>query len=646
MFEFDQYQSVDPTPAVRVCEKIDFVSGIRKRALLIWSEHCIECAAPECFQSCDLYKARPDERCRRFENGMRRNNYLRGHTGSAAEIVFGKWGKLETRGNTVLINNRLLTVLETVIPRLQPLINVFGRIVRRLGGSAPWTSLSFELFDYLSKKLQASDKQDTPDGFLIEIVNPESHDTTVKFSCAVSGSQMLSIPASGKAALPVWKKLTVRPGYNRFFIPYKELRSVVESRLRYNISFTPEEESGTHLVFVSTDFVTVDDAEALLTDEVTDQKNTTEQLPQEQLPQVAGSNTSRPAVKCVIFDLDNTLWDGVLVEGDVALRSPIPDVFKELDKRGILISVASKNSEKDALDKLDEFGLREYLVYPVINWNQKSRNIKWLREKLSIGADTLLFIDDSPFEREEVAEEIAEIEVLPDTAIESLLGHPRVQGGRTAESGKRRLMYQQQAVRNEAALEFGEDYQAFLKSCEIIVTIGQVEDHQRERVFELLQRTNQLNFSGNKYARESVEELLQDDSTDKHVIHCSDKYGDYGLVGFAISRVTNEGVTVQDFMLSCRVQGKLIEKAFFSYLVDNYTPVKNSPEKNSKEKNSPEENSQEKSILAVNFLPTERNVLAQSVLREIGFAMPDGQLATLESEPGQMNVDFLTLRTE
>ena len=150
---------------------------------------------------------------------------------------------------------------------------------------------------------------------------------------------------------------------------------------------------------------------------------------------------------------------------------------------------------------------------------------------------------------------------MPETELENLLEHHRLQGGGTVESGNRRVMYQQQAKRSEAAIEFGEDYVAFLKACDIVVTIGPVEEQQYPRVAELLQRTNQLNFSGIKYAREAIDELLQATDTEKHVIHCSDKYGDYGLVGFSITDVEQgaEGqkkINVKDFMLSCRVQGK------------------------------------------------------------------------------------------
>jgi len=453
MFEFDQYSAPELIAAIQPKEKISYAAGIRQRSLLIWSEHCVECAAPECFQTCDLYRPRPDERCRRFELGMRRNNNFKSQTGSAADIVFGHWGKLEARGNTVLARNGLVTLI-------------------------------FELLDYVSKRLQKASTQDKkPDGFLIEIYNPADELCKVKFACAVAGSKMLSIPASGKLALPYWKQLDLQAGYNRIFIPYADLSSVVESGLPYNVSFTPEQESGTQLVFISVDFVVVDDPDSFYSESAA---STPLGYPKVQIEQ--------PAAKCVVFDLDNTLWDGVLIEGEVTLKPSVPALFKSLDERGILITVASKNNEEEALAHL---------------------------AKLGLDADTLVFIDDSPFEREEVSAAVDGIEVLPDTELENLLDHPRLQGGGTVESGNRRIMYQQQAKRSEAAMEFGEDYLAFLRACDIVVNIGPVEEDQYPRVAELLQRTNQLNFSGIKYAREAIDKLLQAADTDKHVIHCT-----------------------------------------------------------------------------------------------------------------------------
>ncbi len=536
---------------------------------------------------------------------MRRNNRLRGSTGSAAEVVFGYWGKLEARGNTLMLPSFLIKLIESTLTLLIPLVSLFGKMVRKFGGSAPWSALTFELQDMLGRRLQRSSlNQNTLDGFLMEIYNPTSAACRLKFEVSVSSSQAAK---SGKSVpLPFWSLLELDPGYNRRMIDYASIRPILNSGLPYNVSLTPETESGTHLVFITLDFVNL---------------NTSIPLAQRVTSSQIGVRRSVPDVKCVVFDLDNTLWDGVLIEGSISLRPGVEKLFRTLDERGILISVVSKNNAEQALAELDALGLRQYVVFPMINWAQKSDNIKQLAKKISIGTDTLMFIDDNAFEREEVSSVLPEVETLPDTEMERLLENPRLIGSRTEESRNRRLMYQQQIEREEAVVAFGDDYIEFLRQCRIEVEIGPADQRNRDRVIELMQRTNQLNFSGRKYSREEVAQLLDDQSLQKHVIRCRDKFGDYGIVGFSLTHTQNDEVVVQDFMLSCRVQGKLIEKAFFHYL------VKLSIE--------------EAGTLKVNFVPGKKNVLARSVLEDLGFTMNSSDLATLKVIPGGLTVDFI-----
>lgn len=110
------------------------------------------------------------------------------------------------------------------------------------------------------------------------------------------------------------------------------------------------------------------------------------------------------AVKCVVWDLDNTLWTGVLLEDTrVSLRPEVPGILRALDERGILHSIASRNDRAIAMEKLREFGLGEYFLWPQINWNPKSDSIRAIADNLRLGLDTFAFIDDQPFELAEVA---------------------------------------------------------------------------------------------------------------------------------------------------------------------------------------------------------------------------------------------------
>ncbi|HEX9063065.1 MAG TPA: HAD-IIIC family phosphatase, partial [Clostridia bacterium] len=109
-------------------------------------------------------------------------------------------------------------------------------------------------------------------------------------------------------------------------------------------------------------------------------------------------------VKCVVWDLDNTIWEGILSEDrEVRLKPGIKGIIETLDDRGILQSIASKNDYDDAMKKLREFGLEEYFLYPQISWNSKAESVRKIAESINIGIDTLAFVDDQITEREEVS---------------------------------------------------------------------------------------------------------------------------------------------------------------------------------------------------------------------------------------------------
>jgi FkbH-like protein len=375
------------------------------------------------------------------------------------------------------------------------------------------------------------------------------------------------------------------------------------------VSLSPTTEDA-HLVFLTLDFVSGG------TEPIT--------LPATK-PEADPAPARRPAAKCVVFDLDNTLWDGVLVEGHVQLRPGVLDLFKALDQRGILISVASKNSHDEAIAELSKLGLEEYVLFPQISWGMKSSAIKEIAKSIDIGIDTLVFVDDSPFERAEVERTFPEVEVLPDTELPRILDHVRLQGSTTAEAASRRLMYRQSMARASASVAFGDDYMTFLRSCQIVLEIRPDRPADFERIAELVQRTNQLNFSGRKYSREEISAALADPALERYVLSVDDRFGSYGLVGFCMAVRTQDEVLVKDFMLSCRVQGKFVEQALFHHLTNRpgWTA----------------------SAIAVNFKGTSRNRLAEAVLDKLGFSSDQGQPRRRPAGKDAFAVDFLEVRS-
>jgi FkbH-like protein len=333
----------------------------------------------------------------------------------------------------------------------------------------------------------------------------------------------------------------------------------------------------------------------------------------------------------VVWDLDNTLWQGILIEGDLVLPRPeVVQLLKKLDERGILLSIASKNDRASAWKKLEEFGLDEYFLYPQINWKPKSLNIQAIAERLNIGLDTFAFVDDNPFELDQVGRTIPEVTCVNAQDLSPLSSGPGFQGSSSADSRRRRQFYKEAIAREGAQEEFGTDYTGFLASCGIVLEVAPYSPEDMDRVAELVQRTNQLNFSGHKYTRSQLSEILANPQLEKYVLKSSDKYGSYGTVGFSIVERGIGIIQIRDFMLSCRVQGKFLEQAFFHHLIEHHNP-------------------EAATTLWVNFRETDRNKPAQQVLESLGFRKCNPATDRLlegvvHKSPDSLRCDFIQVR--
>jgi FkbH-like protein len=611
MFQFEDAKPKTPaTDVAAVPVPAAGAPAVTHRALLAWAEHCVECAAPACYTTCDLYLATPAGKCRRFEDGIVPNRAAGSDDGPAAEVRFRRWGKLEAQGNAALMPVAKVRWAERLLTLATPIGAKVGRGVARATGQIRWSTAMEALHKRINDRLQAGDGPAAlPDAFLAEIINPGDQPARTILTAAVDKGRLPRAVRSDQLPRPMSLAIEAPPGFSRHVLPVAEMRDILLSGLPFNLALTPAEGDDMHLIFRRLDLVKLAGDEA------------------SQTTATPAAAPAAKAAKLVIFDLDNTLWDGVLLEGDVTLRMGIAELFRTLDERGILISVASKNAHDDAMARLQALGLADYVLHQRIGWGPKSESVSQIISAVDIGADTVLFIDDNPFERAEVAGAVAGVEVLPDTAVATLADHPRLQGAVTPESRGRREMYRQAIVREQTAQGYGDDYLAFLRDCDIHVEIRRDRPEDFDRVVELVQRTNQLNFSGRKYDRAAISGILGEDR-DRHVVICRDKFGGYGTVGFCLSHREpapdgGEIVVVEDFMLSCRVQGKFIEQALFWYLAEGAgTPAK---------------------AVVVDFKRTDRNRAAEMVLEKLGFAAgPDGRLRR-DLKPGDLAVDFLTI---
>jgi FkbH-like protein len=499
------------------------------RTVLPWSEHCTECVWPTCYSTCDLYSPREDGRCRRFIDGMVRvacpeaaNSYL-------LKVAFKRWGKLWSPGNVRLHSAALAERLErrdyhigTVLYQL-PVPSSMKRVI---------TSKRYSFKKKLAS--QTVDNGGAPTSFLLECYNPQSYDIRLSLT-------MKSV--NDEDRIPFQRLVELTPGFHRVRVPVSEIKRVLNLRVPFNIDLIPNDvEDGTTLYFGLMEFV-------------------------EEVEHVA---EKAKKIKCVVWDLDNTLWDGILVEdgpGNVKLKADIIEIIRVLDARGILHSVASKNNQDEAMQVLKQFEIDEYFLCPQISWRPKSEGISTIARRLNIGTESLLFVDDSQFELEQVKTVCPEVHVLNALQYRSLPELKECQVPVTAESRERRKMYQVEAERQDLAEGFGDDYIAFLRHCQIQLSIRQMTQENLDRVHELTQRTNQMNFSGNRYDRDVLRGILATPYLNTYVLSCEDRFGSYGIVGFSIVDTREPRMT--DLMFSCRIQSKRVEHAFLGYIIRN-----------------------------------------------------------------------------
>ena len=238
-------------------------------------------------------------------------------------------------------------------------------------------------------------------------------------------------------------------------------------------------------------------------------------------------------IKCLVWDLDNTLWSGTVLEDDeTPLRVGILDVVKELDRRGVLQSLASKNDADLALARLEELGVAEYFVLPQIGWGRKSDSVRLVADRLQFALSTMAFIDDQPAERAEVNHHLPEVRCYSAEQASGLLDRPEFSPSTsTVDSRRRREMYQAGFQREADRTEFSGPDEDFLRSLDLVMTIGRATDEEITRVEELTLRTSQMNATGVHYSEQDLRALLTDPDHEVLVTSLTDRFGPHGAVG-------------------------------------------------------------------------------------------------------------------
>lgn len=291
--------------------------------------------------------------------------------------------------------------------------------------------------------------------------------------------------------------------------------------------------------------------------------------------------------KVLVLDLDNTLWGGLAGEADISPVALSEDhaglayknlqrVLKQMEAQGVMLAIASKNNEEDALAIIESHPhmvLRSAdFVNKKINWDSKAENIGKMAKELNVGLDSFVFFDDSEVEREQIRQMLPQV-VVPDfpkkqeklagtmteifyTYFEKLTV--------TREDREKTAQYAANARRQELQ-EQTVDTASFLKQLAIHVEVVNAESNL-ERFHQLVNKTNQFNVTTIRYERDTLAEYVKNPDKLIHLYRVTDKFGDNGIVGAVIVDKAGEEPEIEEFVLSCRVMGRFIERAIVDKL--------------------------------------------------------------------------------
>lgn len=559
-----------------------------RQSLTVWQEHCSECAMPDCYSRCGFYSPRPDYKCRRFPGGVG----IYAPTNSAASpmvMTFGRWARLLGHGPTPLVSPKRAARKERNALRFAQVLGAFPRM---RGLVAP---IRRRLVNRRSTEVSWGVTEREHLFFLIEANNPTSATIELSLSCKVLDAD--DAPGTYHREL-----LRFAPGYGIRLIPVA--------------AFVPEEFQGRKFAMelaAAKDGDTPTIAFGLLDIVELDRKPPSIQAPPRKA-EVLVERTA-PKIKCVVWDLDNTLWEGVLVEDGLErlrLHPKVVSLILDLDRKGVLQSVASKNAPEAAMAALSHFGLTEYFIHPQISWGAKSDAIAEIRQMLNIGLDTFAFVDDQEFERCEVKTAHPDVLVLDANSLDEIHVNERFNIEVSDESKGRRELYLQEGERQSALAKSGEGYEEFLKTCNLHVEIEFLTNDHLPRASELAQRTNQLNIGNSRYTLEHLRKLMGDKEHSVLVVRASDRFGSYGVVGLCV--IDSDRRLILDLMFSCRIQSKLVDDTFLAWLADQYGDP-----------------------MWARFIETKKNEPAKALLQRCGFKFherhPDGELWLRERVP-------------
>jgi len=302
-----------------------------------------------------------------------------------------------------------------------------------------------------------------------------------------------------------------------------------------------------------------------------------------------------------------------------------------LDYRGILQSIASKNNYTFAMQKLREFELDEFFLFPQIGWNSKVSFIETIAQCINIGLDAMAFIDDEPFERGAVDFSMPEVLCIDAANLDQLLDMPEMNPRFiTVDSKMRRKMYLDDMARTKVEEEFVGPKEAFLASLNMALSIFSAKEEDLRRAEELTLRTNQLNATGYTYSYDELNHFRQSDGHKLLMARLEDKYGSYGHIGLALVECKADLWIIKLLLMSCRIMSRGVGSIMLSHLIQ------------SAKRNNVR--------LQAEFVPNDRNRMMDITYRFAGFYEVDeieghivfeNDLTNFQPFPDYVRVDIL-----
>lgn len=328
--------------------------------------------------------------------------------------------------------------------------------------------------------------------------------------------------------------------------------------------------------------------------------------------------------KAIIFDCDNTLWKGIIGEDgingiDMNAKSSYGKFFNivqhiavYLAKNGVIVGLCSKNNSNDVEEVLKHGDMvlnNDSLVIKKINWTDKASNLRTIASELNIGIESLVFVDDSPFEINFIKEQLPQILTLqvpaniseyPSKLLKII--YKNFYLGKSKEDFSKTLMYKEQVTR-EASKTAYSSIDEYLSSLEIEVTVTKDISSDIPRLAQLTQKTNQFNLTTKRYTENEIQGFIESRYESIFSIFVKDKYGDSGLTGMAIIVRDNNDIhiaNIDSLLISCRIIGRNIEYVFLNYLI---TKLKAGGYQ----------------TVQASYIPTKKNVQVKHFFKSFGF---------------------------